>query len=38
MIVFGLPNPSALSWLELILIVALFFVGVYTAREFLNVK
>ena len=38
LIVFGLPNPSVLSWLELILIVTLFFVGVYTAREFLNVK
>ena len=36
--VFGLPNPSLLSWLELIEIVALFFVTVYAAREQLNVK
>jgi hypothetical protein len=36
--VFGLPNPSFLSWLELIEIVALFFVTVYAAREQLNVK
>ena len=36
--VFGLPNPSLLSWLELIEIVALFFVAVYAAREQLNVK
>ena len=36
--VFGLPKPSLLSWLELIEIVALFFVAVYAAREQLNVK
>ena len=36
--VFGIPNPSLLSWLELIEIVALFFVTVYAAREQLNVK
>ena len=36
--VFGLPNPRFLSWLELIEIVALFFVAVYAAREQLNVK
>ena len=36
--VFGIPNPSLLSWLELIEIVALFFVAVYAAREQLNVK
>jgi hypothetical protein len=38
LIVFGLPNASLLSWLELIEIVALFLVGVYAAREQLNVK
>ena len=38
LIVFGLPNTSLLSWLELIEIVALFLVAVYTAREQLNVK
>lgn len=38
LIVFGLPNPSLLSWLELIEIVALFLVAVYAAREQLNVK
>ena len=36
--VFGISNPSLLSWLELIEIVALFFVAVYAAREQLNVK
>tara|TARA_B100000287_G_C20581332_1_gene760443 strand:+ start:652 stop:981 length:330 start_codon:yes stop_codon:yes gene_type:complete len=37
--VFGLPNPSLLSWLKLIEIVSLFFVTVYAARErLLNVK
>ena len=36
--VFGLPNASLLSWLELIEIVALFLVAVYAAREQLNVK
>ncbi|MDB3950489.1 hypothetical protein N9403_02510 [Gammaproteobacteria bacterium] len=38
MIVFGRPNASLLSWLELIEIVALFFVTVYAARERLSVK
>lgn len=38
LIVFGLPNVSLLSWLELIEIVALFLVAVYAAREQLNVK
>tara|TARA_B100001113_G_scaffold64294_1_gene49266 strand:- start:29 stop:355 length:327 start_codon:yes stop_codon:yes gene_type:complete len=38
LIVFGLPNASLLSWLELIEIVALFLVGVYAAREQLDVK
>jgi uncharacterized membrane protein len=38
LIVFGLPKTSFLSWLELIEIVALFFVSVYAAREQLNVK
>jgi len=38
LVVFGLPNSSLLSWLELIEIVALFLVGVYAAREQLNVK
>lgn len=38
MIVFGRPNASLLSWLELIEIVALFLVAVYAAREQLNVK
>ena len=38
LIVFGLPNAGLLSWLELIEIVALFFVAVYAAREQLNVK
>ena len=38
LIVFGLPNASLLSWLELIEIVALFLVAVYAAREQLNVK
>ena len=38
LVVFGLPNPSFLSWLELALIVVSFFVGVYAAREQLNVK
>jgi uncharacterized membrane protein len=38
LIVFGLPNTSLLSWLELIEIVALFLVAVYAAREQLNVK
>jgi len=38
LIVFGLPNTSFLSWMELIEIVALFFVAVYAAREQLNVK
>jgi uncharacterized membrane protein len=38
LVVFGLPNASLLSWLELIEIVALFLVAVYAAREQLNVK
>ena len=38
LVVFGLPNPSLLSWVELLLIVVSFFVGVYAAREQLNVK
>tara|TARA_Y100001970_G_scaffold278033_1_gene383156 strand:- start:12717 stop:13043 length:327 start_codon:yes stop_codon:yes gene_type:complete len=38
LIVFGLPNASLLSWLELIQIVALFLIAVYAAREQLNVK
>ena len=39
LIVFGLPNASLLSWLELIEIVCVFFVAVYAAREQLrNVK
>ena len=38
LVVFGLPNPGLLNWLELLLIVSLFFVGVYAAREQLNVK
>jgi uncharacterized membrane protein len=38
LIVFGLPNASLLSWLELIEIVALFLVAVYAAREQLHVK
>ena len=38
LIVFGLPNASLLSWLELIEIVALFLVAVYAAREQLSVK
>ena len=38
LIVFGLPDASLLSWLELIQIVALFLVAVYAAREQLNVK
>ncbi len=38
LIVFGLPNASFLSWLELIEIVALFIIAVYAAREQLNVK
>tara|TARA_B100000579_G_C22208852_1_gene566353 strand:+ start:71 stop:397 length:327 start_codon:yes stop_codon:yes gene_type:complete len=38
LIVFGLPNASLLSWLELFEIVALFLVAVYAAREQLNVK
>jgi uncharacterized membrane protein len=38
LLVFGLPNPSFLSWIELIEIVLLFFVAVYAAREQLNVK
>ena len=38
LVVFGLPNPSLLSWLELLLIVVSFFIGVYAAREQLNVK
>ena len=38
LVVFGLPNPGLLNWLELLLIVSLFFVGVYAARERLNVK
>ena len=38
LIVFGLPDASLLSMLELIEIVALFLVAVYAAREQLNVK
>ena len=38
LVVFGLPNPGLLNLLELLLIVSLFFVGVYAAREQLNVK
>lgn len=38
LIVFGLPNASFLSWLELIEIVLLFFIAVYAAREQLSVK
>ena len=38
LIVFGLPDASVLSWLELFEIVALFLVAVYAAREQLNVK
>lgn len=38
LIVFGLPNASLLSWLELIEIVLLFFIAVYAAREQLSVK
>ena len=38
LIVFGLPDASVLSWLELFEIVTLFFVAVYAAREQLNVK
>ena len=38
LVVFGLPNPGVLNLLELLLIVSLFFVGVYAAREQLNVK
>tara|TARA_B100001029_G_C15063693_1_gene461153 strand:- start:10109 stop:10435 length:327 start_codon:yes stop_codon:yes gene_type:complete len=38
LIVFGLPKTNFLTWLELIEIVAVFFVGVYAAREQLNVK
>ena len=38
MIFFGRPNASLFSWLELIEIVAVFFVTVYAARERLNVK
>ena len=38
LIVFGLPDASLLSWLELIEIVALFLVAVYAAREQINVK
>ena len=38
LLVFGLPNPSFLSWIELIEIVLLFLVAVYAAREQLNVK
>ena len=38
LIVFGLPDASLLSWLELIEIVALFLVAVFAAREQLNVK
>ncbi|MBL6702884.1 MAG: DUF2069 domain-containing protein [SAR86 cluster bacterium] len=38
LVVFGLPNASLLSWLELIEIVALFLVAVYAARQQLNVK
>jgi|TARA_B100001094_G_scaffold265143_1_gene267490 uncharacterized membrane protein len=38
LIVFGLPDASVLSWLELFEIVTLFLVAVYAAREQLNVK
>lgn len=38
LVVFGVPDPSFLSWLELLEIVAIFFVAVYAAREQLNVK
>ena len=38
LVVFGLPSPSFLSLLELLLIVASFFAAVYAAREQLNVK
>jgi len=38
LIIFGLPNPSLLSCLELIEIIALFFTTVYAAREEINVK
>ena len=38
LIVFGLPDASLLSWLELIEIVTLFLVAVFAAREQLNVK
>ena len=38
LIVFGLPDASLLSWLELIEIVLLFFIAVYAAREQLSVK
>ena len=38
LVVFGLPNASLLSWLELSEIVALFLVAVYAARQQLNVK
>ena len=38
LIVFGLPDASFLSWLELIEIVALFLIAVYAAREQLSVK
>ena len=38
LIVFGLPNASMLSWLELFEIVALFLVAVYAVREQLDVK
>ena len=38
LIVFGLPNPSLLSWVELIEIVLVFFAAVYAARQLLNVK
>lgn len=38
LIVFGLPDASVLSWLELFEIVTLFLVAVYAAREHLNVK
>ncbi len=38
LIVFGLPDASLLSWLELIEIVALFLIAVNAAREQLRVK
>jgi uncharacterized membrane protein len=38
LIVFGLPDASVLSWLELFEIVTLFLVAIYAAREQLNVK